>query len=71
MVLIGQDVVGVSCGLLDRMLSAGGELVTLVVGAEAQVGDAVCAHLAREHPTVEVTRYDGGPAVFPLLAGVE
>ena len=70
-VLIGAGVVEVSCDLLDRMLSAGGELVTLVIGPEAAVGDAVCRHLARRHPTVEVTRYDGAPSGVPLLVGVE
>ena len=60
--------------LLDRMLSAGGELATLVVGgddAAAALGDAVCAHLAAVHPTVEVVRYAGGPGAVPLLIGVE
>jgi uncharacterized protein len=41
------------------------------VGPDPGVGDAVEEHLARRHPTVEVTRYDGGPAEFPLLVGVE
>ena len=33
--------------------------------------DAVCRHLSVTHPTVEVTRYDGGPAGVPLQVGVE
>jgi dihydroxyacetone kinase-like predicted kinase len=70
-VVIGQDPAAVACDLLDRLLSAGGELATLVVGPDAALGDAVCAHLAAVHPTVEVTRYDGGPAGVPLLVGVE
>jgi hypothetical protein len=70
-VVIGHDLVTVSCDLLDRLLSAGGELATLVVGPETSLGDAACAHLAATHPTVEVTRYDGGPAGIPLQVGVE
>ena len=70
-VLIGDDVATVCCDLLDRLLSAGGELVTIVVGPDVAVGDTVCRHLVRQHPTVEVTRYDGGPATVPLLVGVE
>jgi hypothetical protein len=31
----------------------------------------VCAHLSRAHPTVEVTRLDGGPGAALLLVGVE
>ncbi|MGY1692163.1 DAK2 domain-containing protein [Geodermatophilus sp. SYSU D01105] len=70
-VLIGEDLVRVSCELLDRMLSAGGELVTLVVGPDPALGAAVCAHVAATHPLVEVTRYDVGPGVVPLQVGVE
>jgi uncharacterized protein len=70
-VLVGGDLAGVSCELLDRMLSAGGELVTLVVGPDAALGDAVCGHLSAAHPMVEVTRYDEGPEGVPLQVGVE
>ncbi|MGK5172417.1 DAK2 domain-containing protein [Geodermatophilus sp. CPCC 205761] len=70
-VVIGGDPAAVSCDLLDRMLSAGGELVTLVVGPDTVLGDAVCAHLSSVHPTVEVTRYDDGPRDIPLQVGVE
>jgi fatty acid kinase len=42
-----------------------------VVGDDRELGDAVCAHLAAIHPTVEVARYDGGPAGVLLLVGVE
>ncbi|MFW3169476.1 DAK2 domain-containing protein [Geodermatophilus sp. CPCC 206100] len=70
-VLIGSDPAAVCCDLLDRMLSAGGELVTLVVGPDAPLGDAVCRHLSAVHPTVEVARYDGGPGGVPLQVGVE
>ncbi|WP_254781034.1 DAK2 domain-containing protein [Modestobacter sp. DSM 44400] len=74
-VVLGSDPAAVGRELLDRLLSAGGELATLVVGDEDDVtrglGDAVCAHLATEHPTVEVVRYTGGPGAVPLLIGVE
>lgn len=70
-VVIGPDLAVVACDLIDRLLGAGGELATLVVGPEEALGDAVCAHLAAVHPTVEVSRYDGGPAGVPLLIGVE
>jgi DAK2 domain fusion protein YloV len=73
-VVLGDDPAAVGRELLDRMLSAGGELATLVVGEDdvaAGLGDAVCAHLATVHPTVEVVRYAGGPGAVPLLIGVE
>jgi DAK2 domain fusion protein YloV len=70
-VVIGSDLAAVSCELLDRLLSAGGEMATLVVGPDEALGDAVCSHLATAHPTIEVTRYGGGPSGIPLQVGVE
>jgi hypothetical protein len=46
-------------------------MATLVVGSDDALGDAVCAHLAASHPTIEVTRYGGGPSGIPLQVGVE
>jgi uncharacterized protein len=70
-VVIGSDLAAVACDLLDRMLSAGGELATLVVGDDEALGDSVCRHLATAHPTIEVSRYGGGPSGIPLQVGVE
>ncbi len=75
-VVLGADLAAVGRELLDRLLSAGGELATVVVGADADgelaaLGDAVCRHLQSAHPTVEVVRYTGGPGAAPLLIGVE
>ncbi|MFQ1001389.1 DAK2 domain-containing protein [Modestobacter sp. SSW1-42] len=70
-VVIGPDLATVARDLLDRLLSAGGEMVTVVVGEDAALGDAVCAHLAAVHPTVDVVRYAGGAGAVPLLVGVE
>ena len=69
--VIGTDLAAVSCDLLDRLLSAGGEMATLVVGPDASLGDRVCRHLATQHPTIEVIRYDGGPDGILLQVGVE
>ena len=59
--------------VLSRLLSAGGELVTLVVGADAEpgLGQRVAGALERERPDVEVVVVDGGQPVYPLLVGVE
>ncbi|HEX6469981.1 MAG TPA: dihydroxyacetone kinase, partial [Streptosporangiaceae bacterium] len=69
----GTDTAAVARRLLDRMLAAGGELVTLVLGAGAgaDLGAALEDHLRAEHPGAEVTRYDGGQDGVPLLVGVE
>jgi dihydroxyacetone kinase-like predicted kinase len=55
------------------LLSAGGELVTLVVGADAApgLGERAAAALERDRPEIEVLVLDGGQPVYPLLIGVE
>jgi len=71
--LIGDDLTETAVEVLNRLLSGGGELVTLVFGAEADPAflDAVEARIAKEHAEVEVVRIDGGQQVYPLLVGVE
>jgi uncharacterized protein len=72
-VLLGSDVETVARELLDRLLSGGGELATLVAGsgAPAGVSDRLAAHVADRHPGVELVVYDGGQPHPPLLLGVE
>jgi DAK2 domain fusion protein YloV len=69
--VIGADAAAVARELMDRLLSAGGEMATLVVGPDEALADAVCAHLAAVHPTIEVIRYAGGPSGILLQIGVE
>ncbi|MBR7512937.1 dihydroxyacetone kinase, partial [Mycobacterium tuberculosis] len=70
--LVGHDVVVIDPDLrraartlLDRMLGLGGELVTLLLGAQAPAGlaDELTTHITTEFPGVEVVTYDGGQAV--------
>jgi DAK2 domain fusion protein YloV len=72
-VSIGQDVAEVAEDVLDRMLTGGGELVTLIVGSDADPGLArrLEQHLAHSRPDVEVGVHDGGQPHYPLLVGVE
>jgi uncharacterized protein len=70
-VVLGPSLDVVACELLDRLLSAGGEMATLLVGPDEELGEIVCRHLATAHPTIEVIRYGGGPAGIPLQVGVE
>jgi dihydroxyacetone kinase-like predicted kinase len=71
--VIGRDLHRVAADLLDRMLSAGGEMVTLVLGAEAP--DDLAAHLEdhvrRGHLAVDTVVYAGDRQPEPLLIGVE
>jgi uncharacterized protein len=70
---LGTDVAVAAREVLDRLLSAGGELVTLVVGADADpgLGAGVAAALEHDRPELEVLVIDGGQPVYPLLVGVE
>lgn len=71
--VIGDDVSDVAISVLDRLLSGGGELVTLVVGQDCptEVVSEVRRHLRRGRLDVEVSVYDGGQGRYPLLMGVE
>jgi uncharacterized protein len=59
--------------VVERLLGPGGELVTLVVGADADAGVAsrLAEHLAASHPEVDVAIHDGGQPLYLLLMGVE
>jgi dihydroxyacetone kinase-like predicted kinase len=59
--------------VVDRLLGPGGELVTIVTGADADPGLArrLADHLASTHPEVDVAIHDGGLPLYLLLVGVE
>ena len=40
-------------------------MATLVVGPDEELGDVVGRHVATQHPTIELTRYGGGPERHP------
>jgi uncharacterized protein len=72
-VAIGTSMADVAWQVVQRLLSAGGELLTLVRGCEAD--DAVLSDLTAlirdRFPTVEVDVVDGGQPRYPLLFGLE
>ncbi|MCH9720297.1 MAG: DAK2 domain-containing protein [Actinomycetia bacterium] len=70
---IGEDVESVAGQTLDLMLSSGGELVTIVSGADlaGEVVDRLNGNLAINHPGADVTVYEGGQPIWPLIFGVE
>ena len=55
------------------MLGGGGELATLVLGADAPAGleETLRGHVAQAWPFVEVQCYAGGQPRYHLLVGVE
>ncbi|MFC9465395.1 DAK2 domain-containing protein [Streptomyces coelicoflavus] len=71
--VIGADVSEVAATVLDRMLSAGGELVTLVLGDEAPqaVADRLEARVRDAYLAVDTVVYRGGRQGALLLVGVE
>lgn len=71
--VVGSDLSQVAIAVIDRLLSYGGELVTIVVGAEGghEPCLAVVEHLRQMRPDLEVSVHDGGQARYPLLLGVE
>jgi uncharacterized protein len=71
--LIGKDLTATCLALLDRLLAGGGELVTLLTGAQApaDLADLLTGHLSRQWPFVEAQVFEGGQPHYPLLVGVE
>jgi DAK2 domain fusion protein YloV len=71
--VIGGDLTETATTLLSRMLTAGGELVTLILGAAAPTGlaDDLVAHARRQRPEVDTVVYHGGQESALLLIGVE
>ncbi|MFE0348184.1 DAK2 domain-containing protein [Streptomyces griseoluteus] len=71
--VIGPDLTGTAETVLDRMLQAGGELVTLVVGDDAPeaVADRLEARVRESYLAVDTVVYRGGRQGAPLLIGVE
>ena len=71
-VVVGDDLFTVSTIVLDRLLGGGGELVTIVSGADSSdLAERCASHIRGQHPTVDVVVYDGGQERYPLLFGVE
>ncbi|WP_323451036.1 DAK2 domain-containing protein [Streptomyces yaizuensis] len=73
--VIGTDVTTTATAVLDRMLAAGGELVTLVLGDGAPADVPVLARLERHvrdtHLAVDTVAYHAGRGSPLLLIGVE
>jgi uncharacterized protein len=72
-VLIAPDLAVGGLWLAHRMLTAGGELVTVLLGeaAGASLGEGLAADLRRTHPEVDVVVHRGGQTDYPLVLGVE
>ncbi len=71
--VIGTDLAETAVGTLERMLTGGGELVTLILGSTAppDLADRLRAHVHDHHLAVDTVTYEGGDTSTPLLIGVE
>jgi dihydroxyacetone kinase-like predicted kinase len=67
------NLVAAAMNVLNRMLTVGGELVTVLTGADAPAGVdlELGEQLRLEHPEVELASYPGGQSDAVLLIGVE
>jgi fatty acid kinase len=72
-VLIAPDLAVGGLWLAHRMLTAGGELVTVLLGegVPAALGEGLAVDLSRTHPEVDVVVQRGGQTDYPLVLGVE
>ena len=70
---IGDSVDAVARAVLERLLSSGGELVTLVTGEDAADGlaDGLDEWLSATHPGLDLVGVSGGQPLWPLIVGVE
>lgn len=71
--ILGDDPDVVGTKIVERMLSDGGELVTLVAGVDDrdELTMRLATRLETSHPELDVVVYDGGQPRYLLLIGVE
>ncbi|OBK29847.1 dihydroxyacetone kinase [Mycobacterium asiaticum] len=75
--IVGADVAAAAIGLLDLLMASGGDLVTVLLGAELGSGDAdsiadvLERHMHDRHPGTELMIYPTGHRGDVLLIGVE
>jgi dihydroxyacetone kinase-like predicted kinase len=71
--IVGEDVAAAGAGLIDLLLAAGGELVTVLTGAgvDGSVGEALREHVRHRHLGAELVTYHTDHRGDALLIGVE
>jgi len=63
----------VALAVAERLLSSGGELLTLVGGQDADptLLETLADSLSRDHAGIEVVSLEGGQPLWPIIIGVE
>ncbi|MFV8052879.1 DAK2 domain-containing protein [Mycobacterium sp. 48b] len=71
--IVGPDITTAAAGLIDLLMVAGGELITVLTGdgVDVTVGQELKAHVHREHLGAELVTYHTGHRGDALLIGVE
>jgi len=71
--IVAPDVAAAGAGLIDLLLAAGGELVTVLTGVDVDqdVSAALAAHVHHHHPGIELVTYHTGHRGDALMIGVE
>jgi dihydroxyacetone kinase-like predicted kinase len=72
-VAVGESVEAASTALLDKLLNADHELLTIITGAGAAAATtaAIEEWVEARHPLVQVEVHAGGQPLYPYLFGVE
>lgn len=71
---IGDDVAATGLSLINRLVAAGGELVTVLSGSASGAdvaAERIVADVRSRMPFIEINTYVGGQPHYPLLIGVE
>ncbi len=73
LVAIGGTMVAASCSLLDKLVTPGREIMTIITGdlATARATEEILAYVAENFDDVEVEVHAGGQPLYPYLFGVE
>jgi hypothetical protein len=73
LVAIGGTMVAASCSLLDKLVTPGRELMTIITGdlATTRATEEIVAYIAENFDGVEVEVHAGGQPLYPYLFGVE
>jgi len=72
-VVIGADVGEVAAQVIERLLSRGGELITLLLGEAApdDVAPRLTAAIRKDHQGLDFEIVDAGQPLWPIIIGVE